>query len=249
MAITVLIVDDEKWVLIGMKQMLEKLNLPIKIVGTAENGIEAMKLLLQLRPDVLITDIRMPGMDGLELMEKMKNGEIDSKVVLVTGFAEFEYAQKALRMGAVDYLLKPLDKEKIQAVMEKICRKYEKEKDDCFEQARQSSLLYSIVMRVKTEQVKDAVSLGELAEQFNVSKGYLSSLLKKEFGIPYTDYITNKRMEQARNLLADTRLSIEEVAEAVGYKDYFYFIKVFKKCTGSSPSQYRKTILEKILSN
>lgn len=478
MAITVVIADDEKWVLIGMKQMLEKQNLPIKIVGTAENGIEAMELLLRLHPDVLITDIRMPGMDGLELMEKMQNGGINSKVVFVTGFAEFEYVQKALRMGAVDYLLKPLSKEKIQTVMEGICSRYEKEKrDDCLEQVRQSfqiqtgscgtekrgkkiyqcieiaipkenvsvngdwesgnafswlawkkkknrlaifleydaemqieeildqirrkispflkaggstkaenqdgmgelleeadtalcnclfsgkrnyveykrkeservqeekylnkaaacleeknwnrlrivledleqdllkeelslnqlvliynqiavrlngqgymleyftpatveerfgveekffeyirkmifcpknlaedeklsgSLLYSIVLRVKTENVKDAVTLGELAEQFNVSKGYLSSLLKKEFGIPYTEYITDKRIEQARELLADAKLSIEEVAEAVGYKDYFYFIKVFKKCTGSSPSKYRKTITEKILPN
>ena len=479
--ITVVIADDEKWVTLGIRQLLGRQEIPVEVVGTAENGIEAMELLLELHPDVLITDIRMPGMDGLELMEKMQNCGIDSKVVFVTGYAEFSYVQKAIHMGAVDYLLKPLQESQVREVLLKLQDKLEQEKADdglsklrqafqvqtgisekreekeyqyqCIEvqltlkeetdrkKARQetmleadclswfalkkkkdrvafflrypgeweteealeilrqntesftaaggsmkirdkerlgalleeadtalcsclfagkegyaeyetgkkktertekylskeadclkeknwnrlrvlledleedilkggllldqlaliynhlaaslnaadfsleyftaaaleeqfgtaqaffsyirraiferktaeeeenvsNSLLYSIVMRVKAENLKDAAALGELADQFNVSSGYLSNLLKKELGMPYSEYLAGKRIEKAKELLQDPKMSVEEVAEAVGYKDYFYFLKVFKKYMGSSPSKYRKLCIEKML--
>lgn len=112
-----------------------------------------------------------------------------------------------------------------------------------------NSLLYSIVMKVKSESIDNTIALGELAEEFGVSRGYLSNILKKELGMPFSEYLIGKRIQKAKELLLDDKLSIEEIAEKVGYNDYFYFLKAFKKNTGTSPSKYRKSILEKILPN
>lgn len=132
----ILIADDERWVLLGIKQLLEKINLPFQVVGMAENGIEALEMLVELQPDVLITDIRMPGMDGLELMEKMNACEIDSKVIFLSGYAEFDYVQKAIHLGALDYLLKPIDENRLKSVLDAVLDRLYKEQDD------DSKLLY-----------------------------------------------------------------------------------------------------------
>ena len=105
-----------------------------------------------------------------------------------------------------------------------------------------NSLLYSIVLRVKTENAAQQTALSELSGEYGVSMGYLSSLLKKELGMPFSEYLTDKRIRRAKELLLDDRLSIEEIAEQVGYHDYFYFLKVFKKHEGISPGKYRKTL-------
>jgi len=479
----ILVADDERWVLLGIKQLVEKIDLPFQVVGMAENGIEALELLVELQPDVLITDIRMPGMDGLELMEKMNACQIDSKVIFVSGYAEFNYVQKAIRLGALDYLLKPIDENRLKNVLKVVLDRLDKEQDedskllylekvfnvqaDCFyrkpdsdiieqqlayqcisllleeewhgekngiieqkhffyfslsreknrivvflkypgnlkqndvlklvrnifpgiraigisaksfngdnlielmeesnialctedfcyghgemdysknrevgrkklkeylcymnqaledkninqlrilfdeletemkegkvyidqlallynqlaiklnaegaafeyfnyyqineqfsgiikffDYVKQSvencfqeegnvtnSLLYSIVMKVKSENIDNNIALGELAEEFGVSRGYLSNILKKELGMPFSEYLIGKRIQKAKELLLDDKLSIEEIAEKVGYNDYFYFLKSFKKNTGISPSKYRKSMIEKILPN
>lgn len=132
----ILVADDERWVLLGIKQLVEKIDLPFQVVGMAENGIEALELLVELQPDVLITDIRMPGMDGLELMEKMNACQIDSKVIFVSGYAEFNYVQKAIRLGALDYLLKPIDENRLKNVLKVVLDRLDKEQDE------DSKLLY-----------------------------------------------------------------------------------------------------------
>ena len=99
------------------KAIVGKINLPFQVVGMAENGIEALEMLVELQPDVLITDIRMPGMDGLELMEKMNACEIDSKVIFFKRICGIDYVQKAIHLGALDYLLKPIDENRLKSVL------------------------------------------------------------------------------------------------------------------------------------
>jgi len=116
----IFLADDEIWVIMGLKKLIEKIGAPFQVVGEASNGVMALEEIEKKKPDVLITDIRMPGMDGLELMKEIRKKKLDTKVVLVSGYAEFDYAQKAIRMGAVDYLLKPVEAETFAKVLENL---------------------------------------------------------------------------------------------------------------------------------
>lgn len=116
----IFLADDEIWVIMGLKKLIEKTGAPFRVVGEANNGIVALEEIEEKKPDVLITDIRMPGMDGLQLMQMIQEKNLETRVVLVSGYAEFNYAQQAMRMGAVDYLLKPVETEALAEVMERL---------------------------------------------------------------------------------------------------------------------------------
>ena len=195
----VLIADDEVWIGFGIKKLIHKSGQPFTVIGEAPNGIRAYEMVKKEQPDLLITDIRMPGLNGLELMRKLRAEENPVSVVFISGYAEFEYAREAISLGAFDYLLKPIE--------EKIIRTKE-----------------GIIM----------------ADSMNLSIGHLSTLIRRETGLSFSEYVTAKRMEDAKKLLCQENLSVEEVAEQVGYHDYFYFTKAFKKYAGVSPSVYRK---------
>lgn len=241
---SILIADDERWVLLGIRRLVEKTGLPFQVAGLAENGIDALELLMECHPDVLITDIRMPGMDGLELMKEIRKKKLDTKVVLVSGYAEFDYAQKAIRMGAVDYLLKPVEAETFAKVLENLEKMLDErggKQEEQPEEILNPSALENIVEEIQSR-YNENITLTGFSEKHNISAGHLSNLLKERLGMSFSEYITAKRVQKAKELLADERLSVEKVANEVGYKDYFYFTKVFKKAVGISPSKYRKNL-------
>jgi len=100
----VYIVDDEGWIVIGLKKKIEKSGYPFKVIGTANNGVTALEEIEKADPDVIFMDIRMPGYDGLELLERLRSQENHAKVIYISGYAEFAYAQRALQIGASDYI-------------------------------------------------------------------------------------------------------------------------------------------------
>lgn len=240
----IFLADDEIWVIMGLKKLIEKTGAPFRVVGEANNGIVALEEIEEKKPDVLITDIRMPGMDGLQLMQKIQEKNLDTRVVLVSGYAEFNYAQQAMRMGAVDYLLKPVEEEALAEVLERLeimLNKDGKKPEEQTDEELNPSVLESIIEEIR-KNYKDNITLTKLAERYNISAGHLSSLLKEELGMPFSEYITSKRIQRAKELLDDESLSVDAIAREVGYKDYFYFTKVFKKAVGISPSKYRKNL-------
>ena len=240
----IFLADDEIWVIMGLKKLIEKTGAPFRVVGEANNGIVALEEIEEKKPDVLITDIRMPGMDGLQLMQMIQEKNLETRVVLVSGYAEFNYAQQAMRMGAVDYLLKPVETEALAEVMERLeimLNKDGKKPEEQTDEELNPSVLESIIEEIR-KNYKDNITLTKLAERYNISAGHLSSLLKEELGMPFSEYITSKRIQRAKELLDDESLSVDAIAIEVGYKDYFYFTKVFKKAVGISPSKYRKNL-------
>lgn len=167
---------------------------------------------------------------------------MDTKVVLISGYAEFEYAQSAIRNGAYDYLLKPIDQDKLQTVLERILGDGSTESGNVQELVAPSTIR-KIMDEIK-EHYTENITLTGLAEKYSISVSYLSELLKEHLQLSFSEYISSKRIQKAKELLADDSLSIEQIAEQTGYNDYFYFTKVFKKNTGISPSKYRKNLLE-----
>lgn len=121
----IVLADDETWELIGLKKLIARSQLPLRVVGEAENGIVALQELEEKRPQILITDIRMPGLSGVQLLQQVQEKGLDVDVIILSGYAEFSYAQAALRYGAKDYLLKPVEPERLQEALGKIIRRWE----------------------------------------------------------------------------------------------------------------------------
>ena len=119
----VMIADDEERICQLIEALIDCDALQMKVVGVAHNGLEACELVKSLRPDILITDIRMPGYSGLELIEKVKESEENLEIIIISGYAHFAYAQTAIKFGVGDYLLKPINKEELTGTLRKLGEK------------------------------------------------------------------------------------------------------------------------------
>ena len=237
----VLIADDETWVIFCLKRMIEKSGLPFRVIGETNDGVTTLEEVEKKKPDVLFSDIRMPGYTGLELLEHIQEKKLDVKVVFVSGYAEFTYAQKALSLGAVDYLLKPIKPDMMTTVLKKLEVKLAgKVQEEVIEQKEEKVPVIEQIITEIQEHYTENITLTELAKKYGISVGYLSSLIKENVGLSYSDYVTARRIQKAKELLEDERLSMEQIAEQTGFRDHFYFIKVFKKHTGITPGKYRK---------
>ena len=241
----VIIADDEVWIGFGIKKLIHKSGQPFTVIGEAPNGIRAYEMVKKEQPDLLITDIRMPGLNGLELMRKLRAEENPVGVVFISGYAEFEYAREAISLGAFDYLLKPIEEESLTAILTRFCEEKERKMPPrttepvTLNPEVSDPRIRKIIQEIDRNYT-GKLSLGELADSMNLSIGHLSTLIHRETGLSFSEYVTAKRMEDAKKLLCQENLSVEEVAEQVGYHDYFYFTKAFKKYAGVSPSVYRK---------
>ncbi|MBP5554593.1 MAG: response regulator [Lachnospiraceae bacterium] len=239
--LSVYIADDEVWIALGLKKLLDKTGIDTEVIGTANNGLVAKEEIANFKPDVIFTDIRMPGLSGLDLLQTIPEISPDSKVVIITGFAEFSYAKEAVQHHAFDYLLKPIKEEDLTRVLTSIL----KERGETEEEVKQSHVydktIDNVISDIREHYMED-ISLTSLAAKYNVSMARLSEMIKEHLSLNFSDYISSLRIQRAKELLRDESLSIQEIAEIVGYNDYFYFTKVFKKVEGISPSKYRKEI-------
>ncbi|SFK41532.1 two component transcriptional regulator, AraC family [Lachnospiraceae bacterium KH1T2] len=246
--ITAYIADDEVWVVLGLKKQLEKTGFPVKVVGTANNGLTAKEEIGSLKPDIVFTDIRMPGENGLDLLHDIGNESPESRVVIVSGYADFSYAKEAISGHAYDYLVKPVHQEELESLIDKLQKELEPELSE--EEARQEAEVIHeenatdvdrVIKRIRANYTKE-INLTDLAEEFGMSAATLSTQLKEKLSMTFSNYVTSLRIQKAKELLKNPMISIQEVAEMAGYTDYFYFTKVFKKVEGISPSKYRKEL-------
>lgn len=244
--VNVYIADDEVWIILGLKKLLEKLDIDAYVVGTANNGLMAKEEIERFKPDVVFADIRMPGLSGLELLQEIPKVSPDSKVVIISGYAEFSYAQEAVQHHAFDYLLKPIKEEDLSRVMTSLLSEMGEgeasgEMDDGERPPAYDRMIDNVISEIREHYMED-ISLTSLSAKYNISLGHLSKMIKESLSVNFSDYIASLRIQRAKELLRDDRLSIQEIAEIVGYNDYFYFTKVFKRVEGISPSKYRKSM-------
>lgn len=239
--LNVYIADDEVWIILGLKKLLEKIDIDTWVVGSANNGLTAKEEIGMFKPDVVFTDIRMPGLSGLDLLQAIPEVSPESKVVIITGFAEFAYAQEAVQHHAYDYLLKPIKQEELERVLSAIVAESGESESVTKEEPISDRLIDNVIAEIRTHYTED-ISLTSLAAKYSVSMGHLSKIIKEHLQVNFSDYIASLRIQRAKELLSDDSLSIQEIAEIVGYDDYFYFTKVFKKVEGISPSKYRKSM-------
>lgn len=247
-----LIVDDEPIIRRGIKSLVDFEQLKITEVFEASNGEMALKLFKEHLPDLVLADINMPKMNGLEFTEKAKAIKSDTKIALITGYDYFDYAHKAIKLGVDDYILKPVSKSDIEQLLAKLTQAIrasvkEGKTKEIIEQMQSDDLgpsdsNYKKELEILLDQhLNDAaLSLTFLAEEMGLSLGYLSSLFKQLFQVSFKEYVLKARLDKARIMLLSSDLKNYEISEAIGFNDPNYFSLVFKKRYGMSPNQYRR---------
>ncbi|OXM83008.1 response regulator transcription factor [Paenibacillus rigui] len=346
----VIFVDDEPWALTGIKNIIDWNQEGFEVIETFSDPRKAFKSLTRIQPDIVFTDIRMPGMTGLDLVRESREKGINSEFVIVSAFSDFEVARGALQYDVFHYILKPLDREEVRTVVERLRKKlisakhlvlmevfqtgklmnerqrevlvsaavhnhcyvavadskdynWPHKKDMCVEQfllsdgtslyllsskqclepffnqwrmsadacgvssgisvqrpgfedfdnmfseavsSAQLEIDYSANSIVSAIQVylsrnyQNELSLSEISERFYLSETYLCELFKKQTGITLTGFLTAIRMKRAAHLLVENEAPVQQVADKVGYSDYGYFGRIFKRFFGFTPSRYRK---------
>ena len=246
----VLIVDDEKYVRMGIKSETDWSLIGCEVVGEAANGIEGLEAAETLRPDLVISDIRMPKMDGIEMAEKIIEKCPGTKVIFLTAYNEFEYARQAIRIGVSDYLLKPFQDGELEGAIQRLLHLHPnapasnseleeqliplKTKDEVSNRYVQTAIEY-----IENNYVDSGFSITKLAEAMSVSEGHISRLFKSETDQSINNYLTRYRIKKAMDYLKDVQVKVYEVAEKVGYSDIAYFSNTFKKLVGKTPSDYQ----------
>ena len=245
----VLIVEDEEMIRKGIILTINWKSLNCEVVGEASNGIEGLEATKKLNPDIIITDIKMPKMDGLEMLRQLRQAGNNTDVIILSAFNTFAYAQNALRLGAVDYILKPFHDGELERTIKLITNKLgmseEKTSEDEFPYVppeHKSKYITETMEYIKMHYNDPDICLASMAQNMEISEGHLSHVFKKETNLGPLNFLTHYRIYQAKLLLADCRIKIYEVAERVGYKDIGYFSAIFKKIAGTSPSEYQNNI-------
>ncbi|UOQ87260.1 response regulator transcription factor [Gracilibacillus salinarum] len=248
----ILVVDDEPKSRQGIKKTIERTYIDQFQVITANDAKEAMERIDHQKVHVLITDIRMPEVSGLELLKQLKTKAQEPVVIVVSAYSEFDYAHEALELGVVNYLLKPIAKEKLMNAIEKaIDVEKQREETGIFSKMIDGKLLemqqkskYSPGVEHALDYIEQhfdkELTLKQVASEVHLNASYLSALFKEELQITFSEYVTRKRIQEAKKLLLSTNLTIAEIAEKTGYHTSKYFIKLFKQYENLTPNSFRK---------
>lgn len=261
--ICLLIAEDEQMLRNGLAS-LAWASQGITLLPAAKNGLQAVEIAAEHPVDILLTDIRMPGLSGMEVAEFVRERYPQSEILFLSGYEEFEYAKKAISLQANNYILKPAMPQDILkavgAAKEKILAR--RTADQANRQMRMElqnlSKLASAAQAPSEEanlsdqediaqvvhyirkHYQEPLNLASLAEEFHFNPVYLSRMIKKKSGYSFTELLTSTRMYHAARLLRDTALKNGEICIQIGMGDERYFSQVFLRTYGISPQQYRK---------
>lgn len=240
-----IVVDDEPKMREGLTKIISWEAHGFTLCGTAENGRRALELMEREQPQLIVTDIRMPVLGGLDLIMEA-SGRYDCQFIVISGYGEFEYAQRALVYGAVDYLLKPIDEDQLAAALQRSRQRIAARTP--FPQQPQEEAVFPAkgaveeVMRYVQEHYWEPLTIKSIAAKVYLNPNYLGQLFKKQTGVYFNDYVHTVRIGEAKKRLKSTTHKIFDVAVSVGYSDVDYFVQQFKKIVGCPPSGYREKL-------
>lgn len=240
----IIIADDEQIIREGLCSLVNSYGLPLNVVRLAGDGKQTVEYVDRLAPEILIIDINMPNLNGIEAIAEIRKKHSDLKIIIISGYDNFSYAQKALELGVFSYLLKPVDIHKFRSVLNDAINSYsermfEKSILNKSEISSFSSKKVEIKEYLKSHFTDPTLSLNGVAETFYVSPSTMAKLIKERTSQNFSDYINDLRIETAKKLLSETDMTVNEISEAVGYSSQHYFSRIFKKYEGTTPLQYR----------
>lgn len=232
------IVSETDWTALGFEQVLE-----------ASDGQEAFSLVKTQRPDLVISDIRMPKMSGIEMLRAMRQEHMETPVIFLTAYSDFEYAREALKLYAFDYLLKPFEDGELEETVLRAMKRFapvDTGRPDLpsllpFDEDLPglSGYVRASIRYMKAHYEDSGISVARIAEAIGISEGHLSHCFKKETGCTVMAWLTRYRMQTAMKLLSDCSSKVYEVAARTGYRDIAYFSSTFKKIVGMTPSEFQ----------
>ena len=230
-----LIADDENLELKVLEKTVKKYFVDELEIFTAGNGRKASQICDEVRPDIALLDIEMPGMNGIELAKYIKEKYADCIIIFITAYDRFDYVIEAMHIKAFDYLLKPWKEEKLfELINTAIENVRSMQKTDGIVHSQKDVIKDYIDRNYKKD-----ISAKDVAGILGYSDVYFSKVFKQLFDDNFINYLTKIRIDRAKVLLKDISFNIKEVGKSVGYADSNYFTKVFKRSIGMSPSEYR----------
>lgn len=248
---TVIVAEDEELLLNNLIAKIHKADLGFDVIGKAQTGTQALELVHELSPDILITDIKMPMMDGITLLENVHQRYPQIKLVITSGFSDFEYAKSAIRLQVSEYLLKPIDPTELYDILLNLKTKL------VLEQNSYADIFNDSMTRNTPEQIASSlqeyiihnynvdINLNLIANNMNYCSAYLTKIFYQQYETTPSKYIISLRISKAKHLLShNIELSIKQIGEIVGYRDQGYFSRIFKKQVGVSPFEYRENLKE-----
>lgn len=237
----ILIAEDEEIIRRGVAKYIQLHTDRFDTIYEAENGQDALDIILKYHPDIVLLDIQMPKMDGITIMQKLSKTKIQPLIVILSGYDDFKYAQNALRYGAKEYLLKPVRASDILDILNKLADKYLG--TECMVQEKgvlenENTFVHEAKNYIE-EHYSENLTIKNVAEKIGISSGYLSTMFNQNLGLGFAEYLNGLRVEHACVYLEQNYLKVYEIAYKVGFRDEKYFTKVFKKIKGMSPKEYR----------
>lgn len=243
-----LIVDDEEIVRNGMKSTFNWSDYGFQVVDTADNGRTALEIVKAKHPHVVFTDIVMPEMDGLEFTEQVKQLYPEVNVVLLSAHKDFKYAHKAIGFGVIGYLLKPIDETELEKVLallrsrlsQSANKDVENDRLPEFDSTEKKDNNY--IRKAKQyvwDHYEKKIALDEVSRLLFITPNYFGYIFKRETGQNFIDYVILVKIEKAKKLLRNSDYKIKDISQKIGYEDYSYFCRTFKKIVGCTPHEYR----------
>ncbi|MDR1642615.1 MAG: response regulator [Clostridiales bacterium] len=245
----VVLVDDESIIVQGLKKVVDWAKYECEVVATANDAKSGAAAIREHKPDILFTDIRMPDLDGLTMIAGLKSEFPRLQLTVLTGYREFDYAKRAISLGATRFLLKPSKMAEIEEALEAMTEKLRRERKiaetevpEEEEKTESNSFIVNAALKYIDSHFAEKLSLSELADKIYVSQWYLSKLLNKYTDKTFYDLVNQARIKKAKALLRDPALKIGDISEMVGFMDVSHFSRTFKKTENISPKDYRNSL-------
>lgn len=245
--ITVVVVEDEYYVRKGLIQGFDWASLDCEIVGEAANGRDGISVIEEKSPDLVIADIEMPVINGIDMVKHLRSRECKAEFIFLTGHQKFQYVHSALKLKAVDYLLKPFRYEDLTECIRKVKIRLHKVDDETAktlllteEEIEAKNLYIKRAMEYVHNHFSHEFSVAEVSEHLNISEAYFCRLFKKETGYTFIRYLTHYRIHIAAQMLAAQPIKINEAALQTGFTDPNYFSSTFKRIMSINPSEYQE---------
>lgn len=242
-----LIIDDEKPVQIAISKLGKWHHYNIKIPETANNGSQGLKIMREIRPSIVFVDMNMPIMDGCSFLNIASKEFPDCKFIVVSGYDSFSYAHQALRCGAIDYLLKPIEEKSLNAAIEKALSQIHLEEDSSINEPPKTLSPNDVIQNIREyieQNYCQNFKISVFEEKYHFSSAYLTKLFRSTYGYSIYEYVLKIRMERAKELLENPDIKILDISDRLGYTDNHYFSKAFRNYYNISPSQYRNDYLK-----
>ncbi len=256
----VLIAEDEDIIRKGLMYSINWAEMDCTIVGEARNGIEGVELIEKMKPDILIVDINMPVMDGIEMIRRTCE-EYSYSAIILSGYSNFEYAKRAIHYGVTDYLLKPLKREEMVKAIESAKERrwiyqswlaQQQEAEELknvrlvsrAEETGEHDEIVKELLKFIEEHYQEKIGWQDVVEAMNYSETFLNRKFKTQMGTTFIEYLNRFRIQKAVELLNQGNIAIQDVSWMCGIGDYKYFNMVFKKYIGCSPKEYTWKVKE-----